>query len=156
MWRKIIFVFTIIKSTHLIINVCRIWELTKYAMLLLLLLLLLDSLNAVISCFLGTKGFCKSKARVIWGRGCCTNPLAKKHREKTPTHQSQLFMIGKNQYLKGVIGGNLVLGNHVGISLCDIQWWRDWCRNVYWACDNGKMMTLWVFGLHPRPPRQPL
>ena len=30
MWRKIIFVFTIIKSTHLIINVCRIWELTKY------------------------------------------------------------------------------------------------------------------------------
>ena len=57
---------------------------------------------------------------------------------------------------KGVIGGNLVLGNHVGISLCDIQWWRDWCRNVYWACDNGKMMTLWVFGLHPRPPRQPL
>ena len=34
-------------------------------MLLLLLLLLLDSLNAVIYCFLGTKGFCKSKARVI-------------------------------------------------------------------------------------------
>ena len=34
-------------------------------MLLLLLLLLLDSLNAVINCFLGTKGFCKSKAHVI-------------------------------------------------------------------------------------------
>ena len=34
-------------------------------MLLLLLLLLLDSLNAVSNCFLGTKGFCKSKARVI-------------------------------------------------------------------------------------------
>ena len=53
-------------------------------MLLLLLLLLVDSLNAVINCFLGTKGFCKSKARVICGRGCCTIPDAKKHREKTP------------------------------------------------------------------------
>ena len=93
MWRKIIFVFTIIKSTHLIINVCRIWELTKYAMLLLLLLLLLDSLNAVINCFLGTKGFCKSKARVIWGRGCFTNPVAKKHREKTPITLLFLFWL---------------------------------------------------------------
>ena len=50
-------------------------------LLLLLLLLLLDSLNAVIICFLGTWGFCKSKSRVIWGRDWANNPESKKHRE---------------------------------------------------------------------------
>ena len=52
-------------------------------MLLLLLLLLLDSLNAVNNCFLGTKGFCKSKSCVIWGRDGAAIAESKKHREKT-------------------------------------------------------------------------
>ena len=99
---------------------------------MLLLLLLLDSLNAVTICFLGTWGFCKSKSRVIWGRDWANNPVSNKHREIPASSFIRTFT-GAWHFQKLILSVAALMGKkawHGPGRRREVLWFFHWNWNI--------------------------